>query len=173
MPLTLYCDSEDVRFVWSSFGMASRSDDRDASSSTAIVNDAIEKAVTDVNLYLFQTYTPAVIAQSTWVKWATAVLAAVALARRRGNPVPASLAADFDRYLENLKAIQTGVLALPGDDGLSAPRFDNTPCVSNLRVDSRFRASVRRVTETSSQTVQSPHRKQFPLRGWPWPYTAG
>lgn len=170
MALTVYCTVEHVRFVWSNHGVSARADDRDGHNSTDTIDDAISKATTDVNQYLFQRYTPAVIAGCTWVKWATAFIAAQALAIRRGNSVPQGIQDQVDRYLEDLKAIAAGQIMLTTDTGLASPEHDNLPGVSNLRVDSRFRAPIRRVPQTSTKTPQSPNRNGFDLQGYPYPY---
>lgn len=170
MAVTLYCEVEHLKSIISAFGVALRTDDLDATSSTNYAEDAIERATVDVNFYLLQNYEVAAIAASAWVKWCTAAFAVVALCKRRGNSVPASLQAELDRYLEALKAISEGKAMLPGDTGPVPPRFDNTPGVSNMRVDSRFRANVRRVPQTSTQTQQSPNRRGFDLNFWPYPF---
>lgn len=169
MTLIVYCTSEELRYVLSSYGVALRADDRDQQSSTTILTDSIAKGTTDVNFYLFQRYSPAVIQASSWATWCTAHFAAVALCRRRGNPVPESLQQECNRYLEQLKLIMSGQAQLVADDGLARPEADNSPGVSNMRIDSRYVAAVRRVPQTSTAATQSPHRKGFPLRGTPYP----
>ncbi|MGE3410129.1 MAG: phage protein Gp36 family protein [Pirellulales bacterium] len=170
MAVTPYCTVDDLEAIWSVEGVSFRADDDDEHSSTAMVNAAIEKATVDVNSYLFQQYTVAVLTQSAWVKWCTAIFACVELARRRGNAPPDSMLAEYNRYFEMLKLIASGGAGLPGDTGLAAPEHDNTPCVTNFRVDSRYRANVRRVTQTSTRTQQSPNRRGYDSVGYPWPY---
>lgn len=170
MAVTPYCTVDHLESIWSAFGVAVRVDDGDAHSSTTYSDNAIAKATADVNAHLLAMYEVATLAASTWVTWCTAVLAAFEISVRRGNAPSQSLAEERQRYLESLKAIAAGNQPLAADDGLAPPRFDNTPGVSNLRVDSRFRANIRRVPHTSTESQQSPHRKGHELRAWPYPF---
>jgi hypothetical protein len=90
-----------------------------------------------------------------------ATYCAVELARRRGNPVPSQLVEDFNRYKDDLAAIQAGSQELTADSGLATPTFDNLPMVTNLRVDSRYQSKIRRVYQNSTQAPQSPLRRGF------------
>ena len=135
MPLTVYCTQDNLEAIWSAFGVSVRADDGDAHSSTTYVNSAIEKATTDVNLYLFQVYTPAVVAASTWVRWCTAMLACVALARRRMRSIvgelvvnadPEVLHRHIDRRAEWTRAVESTPIA-PRNGRRSSTRF--APCM--------------------------------------------
>lgn len=162
MSLTLYCSEADVEWVWSELGVLRRADDDDDEEAEAgYVSNAIEVATTKVNKYLLKRYTVAAIAASTWAKWATAYIAAYQLGIRRGNSVPQTLADEYERYIEDLKAIESGANSLPADDGLAAEQFDNSPSVTNYTVDGRYaRAKIRRVPSTSTGGNQSPGLKQ-------------
>jgi phage gp36-like protein len=158
MPVTPYCTQTDVEALLSEDGVdASLDDNQDGqvdADADPWMSSMIEKATSDVNLYLLQRYTVAALAASAWVKWVTATFAAVGLRKRRGNPAPQSLLDDAERYLENLKAIATGAMALPGDTGLAAPQFDTGPTVSNMTVDRRYRRRKVRVVESTSTGSQ-------------------
>ena len=163
MTLIPYCDAEDVETLWSVWGVAVRIDDEADEDSSALIASMIAKATADVNFYLLQIYSPAALATATWVKWCTAIFAAVDVARRRGNSPPESMMAEYQRYKEALTAILNGEMLLPGDDGLLAPQFDNLPCTTNMRIDSRYRATVRSVGAQSTGGVPEALRKHFPL----------
>ncbi len=161
MAVATYCTSEEVAFLWSEYGVELRIDDRDALSSTQRMEQALEKASADVNSYLLENYPLASLQNNAWVKWATAHCCAVDLARRRGESPPDGLFAEYQRYMDFLKEIRAGGRALISDAGLAAPRFDNLPFVTNLRVDSRFTQKVRRIVPTSTQMPQAPSRRGF------------
>lgn len=159
MAITPYAAKTDLEHIWSSYGVAVRSDDRDTFASADIITAVLEKGACDMNFYLFKLYTLAQVRASTWAKWVNAVLSCVELARRRGNSVPTSLQTEYDRYLEQLKAIADGSALMPSDTGMSAGEFDVTAFVTNLTVDTRFGAPVRRVRATSTNAPQAPSRK--------------
>ncbi len=172
MAVTAYCTTTQLTQLWSSFGMTVRLDDNEDGLADSGVADAmIEKATTTVNRYLLQRYTVAVCAASAWVKWATAFIAACDLARRRGNPVPEAMEEECQRYLDALQNILDGKENLITDDGVAPPELDNTPTVSNMTIDGRFRrAKVRRVETTSTGGSQSADRLQSNTNDHQWPH---
>lgn len=150
--VTLYCSEADVDFVWSSFGVDVRADD-DANgiADDGVVNLAIQRASLLVNRYVLHRYTVAACQASTWLRWATAYIAAEVLGKRRGNSIPESLASEVAEYFQELERIKTGQDHLMGDSGPSTPRYDSRPIVSNMTVDPRYaRNKVRRVPSTST-----------------------
>jgi phage gp36-like protein len=167
MPLTLYADRDDVERIWSQYGVMARADDDDDLDDEDLNEEenvpfALSKGAADINVYLLQRYTVAVVQTSTWVRWVNALFAAVELARRRGNPVPQPLLDEYNRLLEILKAIASGEMPFVTDTGLAPPEHDNTPFVSNLTVDTRpRRAKIRRVDATSTMQQGDRTRKQF------------
>lgn len=150
-----YCTRPDVDAIWSEFGVTARLDDNiDGSADAGIFDLVLDKCATDINLYLMQRYPVATLQASPWVRWCCAVFAARDLARRRGNPVPPPLQAEYERYLEACKAIAANQLILPGVNGLSLPQFDDLPSVSNLTIDGRYhRGKIRRVPSTSTRAA--------------------
>lgn len=166
MALTVYATQTQVEQIWSQYGVTVRIDDNADgdvvdSGETATMTAFLGKATTDVNIYLLQRYTVAVCAASTWVSWVTAVFAAVELARRRGEPVPPALQAEYERLLALLEKIAAGLMDLVGDEGLVNPQFDVGATVSNLTVDGRHRrAKIRRIPSTSTTAQQDGTRKQ-------------
>lgn len=166
MAVTPYCSNTEVAQIWSQYGVDARIDDNDdddvLDAPEVGTGDAmIERATVDINIYLLQRYSVAVCAASSWVKWVAALFACVYLAERRGNSVPKAMQTDYERYLEMLKAIAAGEMALIADDGPAAPAFDSTPIVSNLTIDRRMhRSKIRRTDDNSTQATPSSPRKQ-------------
>lgn len=148
-----YCDQPDVERLFSSYGVTAFADhDGDGNPDAGVVNDCINQATEEINLYCQQWYTPAVLETSTLInRWCT-VYATVFLCERRGNPVPDSLAAEFARIAAKLEQILAGTLKLPG----LAMRDDMRPSMSNLTVDRRYNRSRIRVTPQNS--TDSPTR---------------
>lgn len=111
-------------------------------------------------MFLTQRYTEADLATSPMVaRWA-AVVSAVHLCMRRGNPVPDSLQAQFDRITDpdsGLAArVSNGQMQIPG-----VPlRCDSRPMFSNHLVDRRYAFSkVRRSSANSSTAPTTLTRK--------------
>jgi phage gp36-like protein len=142
-----YCDLDDMQRLFSSYGVTAFADhDGDGQDDSEVTNDCINQATEEINLYCQQWYEPDDLATSTLVnRWCT-VLATFFLCERRGNPVPDSLANEFNRIAAKLEQILAGTLKLPG----LAMRDDMRPSMSNLTVDRRYRQSRIRVTEQNS-----------------------
>lgn len=158
MTVQTYCAIADVRYILSDHGVLASTDDDESGSvngsgTEALVHtNAIQLAAVKMNMVLQSTcYTLTALANNEWCKWCNAVKAAVALRRRRGNPVPQTLIQEeqeFDRYLEMLRK---GIVdAIPG----TAPTLESIPTVTNFRVEPWRRMPVRR--EASTSTGQAP-----------------
>ena len=107
-----------------------------------VYDNCIERAAVKLNMALCNTkYTLAELATNEWMKWCNAVMAAVTLRRRRGNPCPLSLLEEEREFLETLKMIQTGQL---DNIGGVAAAMDCTPAVSNLTTEPWRKMPVRR-----------------------------
>lgn len=157
MAVTSYCTQYDCDDILSQFGVVARTDDDDdgdedteSVGTTGLVEVCIEQASTDMNRYLYQRYTSAVIAASTWARYCCAVLSVCLLCRRRGNPIPQSLADEAEYYRMALEAIRKGNEPLMSDTGPSVARFQVAPMMSNLTVDGRFSRNKVRVVRTTS-----------------------
>ncbi|HVX15949.1 MAG TPA: hypothetical protein VHC22_32495 [Pirellulales bacterium] len=151
-----YCSIAEVQAVWSVFGVAARLDDDLDGAPELNQQVPIEQACSLMNRFLFKRYSAATIAASTWAKWCAATLAAVVLARRRGNAVPDDLQKEADDYRDVLKEIRAGREDLIADDGPATPVSDELMAVSNLAIDGRWlRAKVRRVDSTSTGGPQN------------------
>src|SRR5690348_6895702 len=101
--------------LFSAQGVDSFADhDQDGERDAGVVNDCINRATAEIDRYLIKWHSAAVLAASTLVQEWACVLATVFLCRRRGNPVPDSLAEDYAEIVANLKE-----LALAGIQGLA------------------------------------------------------
>ena len=152
MSLTPYCTETELEQVLSEHGVTARLDDSDVGTATAGYADAaIEKATASVNRYLLMRYTVATCAASTWVKWATAVLACLNVCRHRNLTPPQSLIDEWKEfYEETLNAIRKNQEDLMGDTGPAAQRFSMGMRLSNLTVDGRYQRQKVRVTRANS-----------------------
>jgi phage gp36-like protein len=151
-----YTDRAAVERLLSAAGVRRRLDDggdgqADAAESAAL-DDAIADATETVNYYLFSKYLPARLAASPWVWRRATVLAAYALAQRRGNPAPEPLAERAERAVEELEALADGPRVLPG-----VPlRMTLAPTWSNVRVDPTRNWRVIRVERGRSSPSRLP-----------------
>ena len=115
-----------------------------------IVDNAIINARLWLSTYLTQKYDIDLITSANeWVKWSTALVASVALLRRKGGAVPPGLQEAYEELREFLKGIQSGSLVAPGLTLITQPGIS----VSNVTMDDRYnRAKVRRVDSISWPT---------------------
>jgi phage gp36-like protein len=145
-----YCNQADIERKLSVSGVvAFGDDDEDGVIETGVVDDCIEQADGEIDLYARGRYSEAGLASSDLVnRWST-ILATCYLCERRGNPVPDSLAKEATRILETLlPKVQDGTLTLPG----VAFGNDNRPSFSNLTIDRRYVRGKQRVIQTTSSS---------------------
>ena len=151
--MTVYCTQADIDRLFSAAGRLAFSDhDEDDVSDPGVVDDCIDQASQEIELYCFGRYDAAGLSSSTLVtRWCT-VLAVHYLCERRGNPVPETVLIERDRLLGDgglLFKIQAGRMQLPG-----VPlRTDLRPAWSNLKVDRRYPTSKVRVRRQNSSDV--------------------
>lgn len=152
MAVTAYATQADVTFVLGQYGLRVRGDDnQDGAIETGYITSGLEVGAVAMNQRLFRRYAVASISASSWAKWCNAYLAAEVFCRRRGMTIPASLKEECDGLRDLLDQIKEGHENLMSDTGLAAPKSDNSPAMSNLTVDGRFRRSkIRRVPSTST-----------------------
>lgn len=151
MPLqsTVYCTIAELQRFLSANAVADFGDhDQDGSADTDVVEDCINQATDEIDMYARQQHTPAQLATSTLITRWCVVMAARFLQERRGNVVSQSIVDQWDRIIENLEKVSKSRLQLPG----LAKRADLRPSWSNLKVDRRFRHSTIRVTKTNSSS---------------------
>lgn len=130
MPLgTAYCTIDDVQRILSVEGVNYRIDD-----DPSEYPDVIDEACREVDLYLLPHYSTTTLSGNNWVKYQSAIITAVLLCERRGNPVPRGVDRKYERLTERLERIGSGELHVPGAvrrrtdvPTLSAPRIRLDP----------------------------------------------
>lgn len=133
MPL---CTVEDIADLISLDGVIQASTDGDDGDSVndPAVDNAIERGEQILKQYISGRYDTASLTTNKWAKWACALIAAVQLFRRRGNPLAPGLQESWDELKEQLELIRDGVGEVP--DG--QPRIEPGIAMSNLRYDARY-----------------------------------
>ena len=152
MPLQtiVYCSIAELdRFMSSAATDDFADHDADGTADTDVIEDCINQATDEIDLYARQQYTPAVLATSTLITRWCVVMAARFLQERRMNVVSESIVVQWDRIIANLEKVAENRLQLPG----LAKRDDMRPTWSNLKIDRRFRHSKIRVTQTNSSNA--------------------
>lgn len=107
--MAVYCTASDVDARLGAAGADARTDD-----DPPVSEDLLDEASALADEYLTRNHDMTNAGSNRWVKHAVANVAAVLYCERRGNPVPASLQAKFDRVMESLKAILAGGRSVPG-----------------------------------------------------------
>ncbi len=158
-----YCTRADIESAWNPAAvLAAADDDNNGSLSPteeAHIARAIERAAWMMNGVLEVRYRLSDLASSEWCRDCNAALAAYLLATRSGDAAPDAVAAEFDRYLEQLAAIRDGMANVPEVVESDA----HGPTVSNFRIDLREpRAKVRRVAETCSGDAPPSEVRSYP-----------
>ena len=152
MPLQtiVYCSIAELdRFMSSNATTDFADHDADGTADTDVIEDCINQATDEIDLYARQQHTQAQLATSTLITRWCVVMAARFLQERRMNVVSESIIAQWDRIIENLQKVAENRLQLPG----LAKRDDMRPTWSNLKIDRRFRHSKIRVTQTNSSSA--------------------
>jgi Mu-like prophage protein gp36 len=159
MPVvTVYCTEADMQRLFSAAGVQSFGDHEQTGAPVDdVTDDCIDQATEEINLFCRQYYLAADLANSTLInRWCT-VLSVYFLCQRRGNPVPESIQAEFERIMLYLERVRTGEMKLP-----DVPYAANlSPSFSNMTVDRRFPASRVRVEQRSSDGIPSALTQKF------------
>lgn len=114
----------------------------------AVVQDCVDQASAEIAMLAGQRYDlDDLAAHPIVIPWAT-TYAIYFLCQRRGNPMPQSLADEFNRVTANLEKIVAGDIKLPGLDEITGMR----PTVSNLVIDRRYVNDQVRVRSTTGET---------------------
>lgn len=155
-----YCTQAQIESILSAHGVAAfTDDDLDGLPDTDMVQNAIDRsAALKMDPYLCQRYQLSAITGNSWVQWANAVLAAVALSTRRNMPTVESLAAQEQMVLEQIRMIHGGTMKIPNQ----SERFDHLPAVSNFDVE-RFR-TLHPVRVQREESTGAPPAD--PIRQW-------
>lgn len=153
---TVYCtEAELIRYLSTNAVTDFADNDDDGTADTGVVDDCINQATEEIDLYLTQRYTQAVLSASQLVNRWCVTLAARFLCIRRGNSVPDVIEREFERVAGSpdgmLAQISDRKRDLPG----SALRADLRPTWSNVVVDRRHKYSTLRVTTPNSSSAST------------------
>lgn len=124
----------------------------------ANATECCEQATDEINLYVYRRYADAALQSSRMLQRWAVVLSACFFCERRGNPIPESILADFNRIMEMLKGVHAGTILLPG----VALRSPSVPAMSNMKIDRRYIRRQQRVAENSTQVPISRPRDTEP-----------
>lgn len=156
MSYSQYCTAADIDLLLSSAGVRSFADhDDDGLVDDNILSEMIDQASAEVAAYVLRRYTDAVAADSSLVKRWTVILAARQICMLRGNGVPQSIEAEFERLTAPgdglLAQVQDGKFKLPG----ALIKSRGVPTFSNLTMDRRRVREKVRVTEDNSDNIDT------------------
>jgi phage gp36-like protein len=141
-----YCEGEDVINLLGFDGVEAFAS-HDERGSDATLQDCVEQGADEINLCVLARYPAAAVKGNRLLKRWNSMLAAFFVCERRGNPVPASIAAECERIMARLEDVRIGKLRIPGVPMIGP----NVPALSNLVVDRRYpRTQVRVVLQNSS-----------------------
>lgn len=150
----LYCTEQDVADRLSSAAVDLHTDDSATGTETQLMTDVREEASADIELRLGSMYEPSALATSRWVRFCCRAFACYLLCIRRGNPPPASITADYEKYSEQLTLISDGTIRIPG-----LARAPGGPAVSNQSYDLRKYPGLQIERPRSGPLAGSPVRK--------------
>lgn len=147
----VYCTEAEVIRFFSANGVTDHADhDDDGTADVGVVDDCINQAKVELDLFLLERYDETTLVASNLVNRWSVVVATRFLCQRRGNVVPDSIEREWTRLTDPrdglLVRISEGQINLPG----SALRADLRPSFSNLTIDQRHRRNTVRVTPTNS-----------------------
>lgn len=148
-PSVLFCSATDLDTYLSATGVLSRADDnKDGTSEPLAIAMAINVGTLEVAKYIQRRYLATQLANSMLVNYFATVFACAFLCRRRGNPLPESLAEELDVIIGQLEDIRDGRLDIPD----VMERTARSPVVVNQRADARFSRPLRRQLNQSTPT---------------------
>lgn len=163
MPTALqyvYTSRDEVERIYGDKGVTLNMADLKGSDIELYWTEVISEATDTINLYCVQFYDEIDLASSYWVRRKATWIAAYLHSQRRGN---ASLFVQrFQEVMEELMAIQQGLLQIPG----LATRSDLTPALSNFTIDDRFYTNKIRVLPSIS--VGGTNSRQDLAYRWPY-----
>lgn len=147
----VYCTEAELNRFLSANGVIDFADhDDDNVADVGVVDDSINQATEEIDVWARQRHTQAQLQTSTLINRWCVVIAARFLCHRRGNVVPDTIEREWERLADPetglLVKLSQGRVQLPG----IALRDDLRPTWSNLKVDRRFRHSKIRVTSSNS-----------------------
>ena len=144
-----YTTKAEMESIFGTDGILLRLDDDRSEaidgSETANLTDVIEEASHEINFHCVHRYEPATLSANTWIRRACSLIACYFLSRRQGDPEQYQTA--YDQAMQRLLQIRENKMDLP----LTALRHDETPAMSNLRVDERYYEAKVRVQDRISE----------------------
>ena len=151
-----YTSQPEMESIFSVDGIELRfdDDDDDALSPTELdyLDDVIDEATDEVNLYLLDRYNASDLVNNLWVRRQASYIACHRASIRRGNP---------DQYLRKYEEVIAQLQAVQSEE-LNIPRlplaYDSRPGHSNLVVDHRYRNAKIRVDQESSSGGSYPEQ---------------
>lgn len=155
MALTNYCTEDDIANRLSQEGVNLRV--RDVPPND--LGDVLDETSVEIDLYLRNIYEPAQLALSDVVNHIAISIATCFLCEREGNPAPGSVAKKYDRALERLEKIASGVMRLPD----ATPRKGMAPVLSNVTVQN-FPSPHTRVQRKRSTGAVSSYGQRRAMR---------
>jgi len=147
----VYCtEAEVIRYLSANAVTDFADHDDDGTADTGVVDDCINQATEEIDLWARQRYTQTDLATSTLINRWCVVIASRFLATRRGNVIPDVIEREWQRIADPdnglLIKISKGLVQLPG----IPLRESFRPTFSNLRIDRRRAFSTVRVTKANS-----------------------
>ena len=125
----------------------------DGNEDHYVVSDAINRAVSEMNLYLLVRYDAATLAAENIVQHWCVIIASYFLSQTRANSPSEGLKQQFDRLMNP----QDGILSQVASGKIQLAelpmRSDLRPTMSNVDVDRRYHRSTIRVTRANSSRV--------------------
>jgi phage gp36-like protein len=153
---TVYCtEAELQRFMSTNASIDFADHDDDNAADTDVINDCINQATEEIDMWATERYAQAQLSSSNLVSRWCVVMAARFLCQRRMNSVPSSLEEEFQRLTD----LKDGILPHIATGGLNIPginvRDDKPVTWSNLIVDRRRNFSTIRRTSGNSSNAPS------------------
>ena len=153
----LLCSRSDMVRLFSQHGIVNFADHNcDGQEDAGVVDDCIERASEELLGFLspFYDIEGEAFQSSNLIRHWTAVMATVYLTERRGNSVPESLYADYNRVVDEggwFDRIRRKTFHLP-----CVPRRNTSvPIFSNMTVDRRYFREKVRTTRRNSSPIRS------------------
>jgi hypothetical protein len=145
MAITTYCTQAAIEDLIGTAAVTRCLDDNDDGVAEVPITKTLERAALKVNQYSTRHYS--VTAANDWITgYASVVIAATMLFRRRGNAPPAELQDEYDAVVAMLEDVYSGKSELP----MASPKAWEAPSMSNLTIDGRYNQSKVRVQDRIS-----------------------
>lgn len=133
MPSYQYTTAVRIQSRISANGYNLRLDDVTTPNNVTLINDVMDWAADDCEVYVWNKYTLSLLSTNSWFIQQVTNVAVAYLCMRRMNSVPQSPYEAYERSIALLERVNTGNLKITG-----VPQSKGTaPAISNLRVSQR------------------------------------